>query len=114
MWRKFLRVGFCDQAPAGLLLHGFEPFVDGFFGAFGFDFCDVGFERHVCEALAVNAADFGLVGVVIRWAEKCAGDAAFGDGLEVAFGWVDLDGGFLDELGAPWGVEDVLDGFFLG
>ena len=103
-----------EDAPAGLHFLGLQPCVDGLFAALGADFRDIGFERHVGKALAVDAADFRLVGVEIRWPEPFAGDAAAGDGLEVALGRIDLDGGFLDEAVAPRGFEEVAEGFLLG
>ena len=66
------------------------------------------------ESFAVDAADFGLVGVVVRWSEPFAGDSAFGDGLEISFRRIDLDGGFLDELIPPIGFEEKLESFFFG
>lgn len=103
---------FGKDAPAGLDLHGLQPFVYGFLSALGADFRGVGLEGHVREALTVDAADVRLVGVEVGWAEPFAGDATFGDGLETAFWRIHFDGGFLDEACAPVCLEDVLDGFF--
>ena len=66
------------------------------------------------ETLAVDAANFRLVSVIVRRSKPFAGDAAFGDRLEISFRWIDLDGGFFDELVPPIGFEKKLKGFFFG
>jgi len=68
----------------------------------------------VGETLAVDAADFCLVCVVVRRAERFSGDAAFGDGLKISFRGFDFDGAFFDESVTPIGLKKVLEGFLFG
>ena len=66
------------------------------------------------EALAMNTANFRLIGVIIGWSKPFAGDSAFGNGLKTSFWGIDLDSGFLDELISPIGFEKILESFFFG
>ena len=118
MFGHFRRHGFGflvgEDSPAGLGFHGIHPCAHGVFGAVGADFCDIGLEGHFREKLAVDAADLRLVAVVVRRAEELAGDAAAGDGLEIPFRWIGLDGGFRDEAVFPRGIEKVAQRLLLG
>ena len=84
--------------PAGLGFHGFQPGVDGVLAALGADFRGVGLEGHAGEALTMQAAEIGLVGMEIHRAEPFAGETAAGDRLKIPCRWIHLDGFLLDEF----------------
>ena len=99
------------DAPAGFFLHRFEPRVDHFLTAFGADFGGIGLEGHVGEALAMDAAEIGLVGVEVGRAKQFARESAACDGLEIAAWWIDLDGFLFDKLLAQIGVPEMTNRF---
>ena len=107
-------VTFTDDPPALFGFHGFQPRRDGLLGALGADFGGEHLEGQMAKTLAVEAAEIGLIGVVVGRAEPNARKATAGHRLIAAGGRIDLDRLFFEHLLGQVRLPQMADGFFLG